>query len=145
MKRYWISRRNDAQGPYPAEELQVMMVTGEIQTSDQIRLESQPDWQAVREVLKNKPSVLQREWNKDQARQAGFAVRFLLVITVIVWLVPALQPAAAFVSLALLSLAALLAVFQWNKGERHSARIHLVLACVAMPVVCWLLAQFLQK
>ncbi len=144
MKRYWVSRRDNEHGPYATEELRVMTMTGEVQTSDQIRLSDQDGWQPVREVLRNKPSMLQREWAHQQSRQAGFGARCLMGSAVVAWAVPVLGKMAIFVSVACVSIALVLIAVQLRKGDHKAAVPNLIFAGAVTPLLCWVVAMLVR-
>lgn len=119
----------------------MMLRTGEIQTSDQVKIQDQEetDGLMVREVLRNKPSALQKEWARHQSLQAGFAARCLLFVAVAVWAVPPLRDAALFLSGMALVVATALIVLQLFKGDRRSAQKNLLFTWLVAPLACWLM------
>lgn len=120
----------------------MMLHTGEIQTSDKVRIqdEQETDGLMVREVLRNKPSALQKEWARHQSLQAGFAARCLLVVSVLVWAVPPMRDAALFLSATAMLLATALIALQFFKGDRRAAQKNLLFAWFIVPLACWLIS-----
>ena len=139
-KSYWVSRNGSAQGPYDTADLQVLLNEGKIAMTDQVRRQQgDHDWFSARAVL-DKPSLLERELSRLQARQAGIAARLLMVGALIVSGIHGLGNAQPVVYVLVALLVTTLVAVQMVKGPVKVACINLGLAWVVTPLLCLLLA-----